>query len=1022
MSPQQTQPVAGGRGGAPSDGPRLVRLDEGPEMPTDVRPDADAVPGRSAPVARRILLALGSAGVGGGGAWLIAEPGAVEAAVLLVASVALVLGWAGIALRSRRRDRDRAATAAASLAAARRRLVEILDGIEDGITVHDESGRLLYANEAAARSMGFDSAEALLSAGAEEILSRYEILDERGSPFPLDELPGRRTLRGEPGTGVTLRYRDRASGGERWSYVRATSLGGDRALPKLAVNVIQDVTEERWDREASTLLAQIGGQLLGSSLDFEGTLRRLAEMVVPRLADLATVSVGEGSGIRRVDVVHTDPQAEILIRRRSEEADGLLPPTHPLHEVFASGKPQLFPEVTDEVLERVAIPELKALHITSMMLVPLTARRGPVGALKLAMVGGRHRYDERDLAVVMQLAARAAVAVENAALHEQEQRARRQAEDTAERLARLQALTADLSGATTVEEVTEAVLGSASEALGGAVSGSIVLREANGGGSLRLVKAIGLSEEDERRWRSIPVDAPLPLAEAARTGASVFIGDLDDLSAAYPHLVGPGELQGKAWAALPLPVEDRVLGAIGLVFPEPREFPVEERRFLEIVGQQCAQALERAALYEGEAEARAEAVRQQERLNFLAEASEILGGSLRYERTLEHLLDLCVPRLADWCIVDVEEADGTIRQLAAAHADPEKTELIRELRRRYPPDLRDHPIPRVIKTGTPEVAEITDEMLRANVENEENRRMLLELGARAHMVVPLPARGRIVGALSFISGTSGRTFSQADLGLAEELARRAGLALDNARLYRERSRVAHSLQQSLLPRTMPDIPGAEVATRYRSAEGSDVGGDFYDVFETGRGRWGFVIGDVSGRGPEAAAMTALTRHTIRTAWREEQREPADVLRILNDAILQEDAGRFCTVALGRLDLSGSPSFTVATGGHAPPLVLRSDGSVEAVEVRGMLVGAFPDPDIGQHVAGLRPGDALVLYTDGVVDAGRPSQIPREERLAEILRLCVGLDADLIARRVERHASTFESSRDDAALLVLRILP
>lgn len=982
--------------------------------------------GRPRTAARWILLALGSAGAVAGSALVIMEATAAWPAILLVASVGLVLAWALLTLWSLRQERDRIARVAEDLATARSRLADILDGIEYGITVQGEGGRLVYANRAAARSMGFESAEELVAVSPKEILSRFEILDEEGRPFPFEDLPGRRALAGEPAGGVTLRYRDRRTGGERWSYVRAAPIRRGDDPPKLAVNVIQDVTEERWNREASGLLAELGEELLASSLDYEGTLRRLAEMVVPRLGDIASVFVSEGSRIRRVDVVHTHPEAQVRIRRLSEELSDVVPPAHPVHEVLASGEPQLFPEVTEAMLEGL-VPDaqereaVRAFDVTSGMLLPLIAHGQPVGALALATVGGHHRYDRGDLAVAMDLAQRAALAVENAALHEQELRARRSAEDTARRMARLQAMTAGLASATTVEEVADAILGTAAEALE-AVSGSIMLRDRDGGGELRLLKAVGMDETDIERWRSFPLNSPLPLAVAARTGVPVFIGDPHALKSDYPELTEPASLQGKAWAALPLSMEGRLLGAIGLVFPEPRDFPPEERRFLETVGQKCAQAIERATLYESERAARADAVRQQERLNFLAEASEILAGSLRYERTMEHLLDLCVPRLADWCIVDVMEPDGTVQQVAAAHVDPGKTELIQELRRKYPPDFRDHPIPRVIRSGTPEVAEITDEMLQRTVENEENLKMLLELGARAHMVVPLSARGRIVGAISFVSGASGRGFGQADLGLAEELARRAGLALDNARLYRERSRVARSLQQSLLPARLPRIPGVEVAARYRPAgEGSDVGGDFYDIFQISPNRWGIVIGDVSGKGPEAATLTALTRYTIRTAWLEHDREPTDILRILNDAILREGEDRFCTVAVGTLELSGSLSFTVATGGHPPPLLLRADGSVEVIQAGGMLLGVVTDPELGQDVTPMRQGDALVLYTDGVVDATRPSQVPPDQRLAEILRLCVGLDADLIARRMERHASTFDPGPDDAALLVVRLL-
>src|SRR5436305_6224251 len=171
------------------------------------------------------------------------------------------------------------------------------------------------------------------------------------------------------------------------------------------------------------------------------------------------------------------------------------------------------------------------------------------------------------------------------------------------------------------------------------------------------------------------------------------------------------------------------------------------------------------------------------------------------------------------------------------------------------------------------------------------------------MRVPVTVRGRILGAISFIA--TGRRYGPADLELAEDLGRRASTAVDNARLYEELSHIARTLQHSLLPPQLPDIPAIEIAARFRpTGEGNDVGGDFYDVFETAEGDWALVMGDVCGKGADAAALTGLSRHTIRTAAMQE-RDPSKVLTMLNDAIILQDTGRFCTVAYARLEPFGS---------------------------------------------------------------------------------------------------------------------
>ena len=296
---------------------------------------------------------------------------------------------------------------------------------------------------------------------------------------------------------------------------------------------------------------------------------------------------------------------------------------------------------------------------------------------------------------------------------------------------------------------------------------------------------------------------------------------------------------------------------------------------------------------------------------------------------------------------------------------------------------------------------------------------------RSAMIVPMVARGKSVGALSFVSGPSGRRFDPQDLALAEELARRCATAIDNARLFTERAHIAWTLQQSLLPAELPEIPGIEAAARFRPrGEGAyDVGGDFYDLFETGGRGWTAVMGDVCGKGPDAAAITALARYTLRAAAMRE-RLPSRSLRVLNEALLrQRDDRRFCTVAYAYLEAyHGGVRVGVASGGHPLPMLLRADGTVEAVGEPGTLLGVLPDPNLEDRSLMLSPGDTLVFYTDGVIE-GRGAHVPLDEHgLRRLLADCAGAGADAIAARVEEAAFAAQEGvpRDDIAVLVLRV--
>jgi PAS domain S-box-containing protein len=436
--------------------------------------------------------------------------------------------------------------------------------------------------------------------------------------------------------------------------------------------------------------------------------------------------------------------------------------------------------------------------------------------------------------------------------------------------------------------------------------------------------------------------------------------------------------------------------------------------------------------------------RIEEAQRFLAEVGAALSSSLDYRTTLASVARLAVPRLADWCAVDIVEEDGSLERLAVEHEDPQKVQLAHELNERYPPDPEaPQGVLRVVRTGQSEFyPDITDGMIVAAARDAEHLRLMREIGFVSVIIVPLVARGRTLGVITLVSAESGQRYREDDLELAEELARHAALAVDNARLYRGRSEVARTLQEGLLPSRLPEVPGVEVGLRYLSVGEGEVGGDFYDLFDTSladqngsseppSSSWGAVIGDVSGKGAEAAALLALARYTIRALATHES-HPSAVLTGLNEAMLRQrrehEDYKFCTVTYARLETNEGNTkrgvkVTVCRGGHPAPVLLKADGSISNIGQPGRAIGVFDDVNLTEQETHLMPGDALVLYTDGVVEARSPEGLFfGEERLKALLRSSVALDASSIASRIEDAVLNFQEQapRDDIAVLVLRV--
>jgi PAS domain S-box-containing protein len=551
-----------------------------------------------------------------------------------------------------------------------------------------------------------------------------------------------------------------------------------------------------------------------------------------------------------------------------------------------------------------------------------------------------------------------------------------------------------------------------------------------------------------------------------------------------------------------------------------------------------------------------------ERQDLLVRAGEVLDSALGVDERLERFARLLVPQIADYVKIELLEDSGGRRPVAIAHQDPEREALMRAWRERGTLGEAERVgMGTTFATGeaklTPDIA--PDDVVESARERtgDEGAELMEAIGPRSQIVVPLRARGRVLGALSLTMAESERRYTEGDLDLARDLGLRAGLAVDNARLYEEaqasaaaeqqrathldtlaaaslaihRTRrmerrleliassarellggrrgavtiaagrgeaasaesevvesapggdehalraamvardgnelgaievtrgaapftpaeelaledlarlaalaiengrleqrerqIARTLQASLLPARLPVIAGLEAAARYiAGGEGTLVGGDMYDLFPVGDD-WAFVVGDVCGKGAEAAALTAMVRYTLR-AEAAHHDSPGDVLGLTNGAILRQfDDGRFCTALHGRARVGdGRTRLALASAGHPPPLVLRATGSIETLPCSGPLLGVVRSVSHADIAADLGPGDALVCFTDGVTEGRGPAGMFGDVSLRETLLGSAGKTADAIAERLVSAALAFQGGRtqDDLALLVLRVPP
>lgn len=759
-----------------------------------------------------------------------------------------------------------------------------------------------------------------------------------------------------------------------------------RRIPRLPVVVARaqsalrgkrgaELEAERLARQRADLLARSGG-LLESPLDPATMLKRITGLFVPDHADLTIVDLLQRDGSLRGAVTNsTDP--ELATTLRTLRARFPLDPAgpHPVAVALRTGEPQLLPRLSDERLAEIATnPEhlevMLAARYRSAVVLPLTARGRTFGALSLLRFGDAPPFTEGDLLLGVDLARHAALALDNARLYSDLRRTEQ----------RLEAIVANLGEAVTAFTPD-----------GQLVFANRAAAERAGASSPEELMAGGLPSVQDR-WTV-----------------------LDEHGRALP----PQELP----LAAALRGED----------PEPRlvhviETPTGRDHWLVQRAAPVRDADGRTTLIVHVGEDVGAVKRQELRERLLSSASKLVSSSLDVAATIDKAAWAAVPELADWARIDLPDERGVLRQAAVAHRDIEQVELLEEWRREYPPVPEDDRGPaEVMRTGRHILWERVDPAeVDRYAQSPRHAQLMRAIGTRSMITVPLRAGDRVIGTLQLATtAASHRVFGPYDVELAEELARRAAIAVEHARVHATRTHIATTLQRSLLPPALPAVPGLEVAARFRAVgAGSEVGGDFYDLFPS-RDGWTVLIGDVTGKGPEAAAITSLARYTMRTVAHYE-RDPRAMLERLNAALAGDPERRQILTAACvavRHDDGGRLALDVVRAGHPAPLLLTAGGEVREVGGAGTLLGAFADGRWPVETIALAPGDALVLFTDGVTDTRGERERYGAARLVELLRGMRGgarrLDADAIAQRIDEAVQAFGEQRDDVAVLVLR---
>jgi GAF domain-containing protein len=671
--------------------------------------------------------------------------------------------------------------------------------------------------------------------------------------------------------------------------------------------------------------------------------------------------------------------------------------------VLASRKPLV---VGDLSRIQLASPLLTESGIQSVVAVPILLDDRILGVLH----AGSHqldRFTEMDARMLEQVAERMAGALGRIQLFETERIARLRAEQMADRLDRLQSITSLLAGTSSPSEVATVLAGAMSSK--GPNSeldrADVWLMHDDPPRLVRtLEEPLGNGEFDE-----IPLDSDVPAAVVFRTNEPVYVASPEDGKARFPAWSST-RLAKTAFVVLPLSIKDECVGILAVIYPDEHRFELDEREFLTTVVDQASQAIDKARLYEEQAQLATISA-------FLANAAKVMAEAPDFQDALDRLATLALAALGDLCLIDVLDDDDSLQRMVARHRDPARQHLVDQLHSRYPPDAAGrHPAAGVVRTGKPSWSgQMTDDFLRSTTHDEEHFQLTKALGFSSYLTVPLAADKDVIGSITFVSAS--RSFGGSDVAFAQELAQQVAAVVANAQRFERADQTAHVLQESLLPQRPPEIPGVRTATRYLpSTRGLNVGGDFFDLVVLPSQRLGFMIGDVAGHDRSAAAMMGQLRSAAR-ALAGQVTSPGELVAALKWSWDLLGFERLATGLFGELD-PGTGELILASAGHHPPLMVEAGGTRYLPVAPASPLGA-PETEVAEWHGLIRPGQLLLLYTDGVIDDRGIGAEASMDRLARIVA-----DGEVEPQAVcQRVIEALATERvDDVALLALTLDP
>lgn len=753
--------------------------------------------------------------------------------------------------------------------------------------------------------------------------------------------------------------------GEADQFGRIAFVAGASGMAIIGSGVIG---RSRQSLRRLTLLNELAKVADGSSPLAE-TMDRISDVIVPGFADACAIDVISDGHVSRVATRVSGPGGDQLAKGLAARRTNL--PTE-ITDSAASHKapPHLIPQVTEDVLQDLAHDEEDLLWLRdfaprSAITVPLSARAIRVGALTLISTWSKRRYTEDDVRFAETIGGRVALALDNAGLFLNLQN---------------------------IEQRMDTVMAVLDQA--------VVIHDSRG--SLVFANAAALKIFDVQDPATVLGAENVPVQDRFS-----FYNENGD-----PFRLEESPLMAVMKGEKPDPQTIRIISRI-----TGREAWLRAKT-------QGVSAPTGISLYAITALEDVTDIKQEEfAQTLLARTSEVLETSQDYERTIEKLVELPVPQLADWCSMYVPRpADGTLAMVAMAHRDAAKWDLARTIAQEFPISLDDKSGPaEVMRTGEAIVVEDVTSELESLGLDPRLMTMVRKLDIGSAMLLPLRVGGRSLGTFHLANECGRRPFNTFDRELAERLTARIAIALESSLLASERAKIASDLQQGLLPAPIPRIEGWSVASMYRPAGvANEVGGDFYDAF-TFRGGWMVVMGDVTGRGSRAASVTGLARQTLRTASALTG-DPIAALNELNRALLARDDSSLCSVVAMALRQGSGREISMAVAGHPPPLCV-CNGEVTEIMTTGPVLGAFSDSTWGLREITLETDEQLIVYTDGVTEASSRTGRFGEKRLQETVRGTTS-PPDAV-RRVEAALEQFcrEGLNDDAAVLALQpILP